>query len=297
MKITGAEWAGFMEWLNPSYALDDVVLVIDGQEMGDEHQDDDEMFAKAPAAKEVEIVSGRVHMDQRVRPYFQLLTQHVSLYLQERFKPFGGAKTIGELVELLNKGLRLTVEFTAAIEEGEGYLEGGMRGELRGPVQDHGDYVVIPADLNAFDAHNRTLERANFNNPKGGDPVTAREAGFYPKGGVEDVYADHDRSVLDLFAPVSEARSLLMAEFANSSETNYVRWLESQVMGPAAASENHIDGFIASVMSQARGFREHWMAEHLKNAEKYPLELPHDNSGLWWEMLQSFDPDEKAGEE
>jgi hypothetical protein len=53
----------------------------------------------------------------------------------------------------------------------------------------------------------------------------------------------------------------------------------------AAAS---LQEFITVIKNDVDRFEQEWLEKHLENPEQYPLELPKDNAGLWYEFLITF---------
>lgn len=52
--------------------------------------------------------------------------------------------------------------------------------------------------------------------------------------------------------------------------------------------EISLDDFIKQAYNELDTFKEYWMKENKKNPKNFPMALPADNSGLWWEMFTSF---------
>lgn len=50
-----------------------------------------------------------------------------------------------------------------------------------------------------------------------------------------------------------------------------------------------LDQFIAETEERLKNFREYWLEGHKNNPEMFPLELPEDNAGMWYEQFQYFD--------
>jgi hypothetical protein len=49
-----------------------------------------------------------------------------------------------------------------------------------------------------------------------------------------------------------------------------------------------IDDFVEEVRRDITRFQAAWHAKHKENPEHYPLELPADNEGLWFEFFMDF---------
>jgi hypothetical protein len=50
----------------------------------------------------------------------------------------------------------------------------------------------------------------------------------------------------------------------------------------------NIDEVCQEFSAAAVGFRLAYRAKHYENPEHYPLELPKENSGLWYEFFITF---------
>ena len=48
-----------------------------------------------------------------------------------------------------------------------------------------------------------------------------------------------------------------------------------------------LDKFLEEARAEIVRFEAMWRAEHAKNPEAYPLELPDGQEGLWWEFLST----------
>ena len=49
-----------------------------------------------------------------------------------------------------------------------------------------------------------------------------------------------------------------------------------------------LDEFLKDVESELKAFEKMWRENHQKNPDMYPMELPTDNEGLWWEQFMTF---------
>lgn len=144
-------------------------------------------------------------------------------------------KTVLDLVEAVRAGKTFDVQFDKAIEEGEGYLERGMRARLTGVADMGDDIFVFTADVTPFAAHNKGLESANYFDKAGIPTLTASESGHYPEGGIERVYCDKDPDIGSLFVLLDGGQTALYAEYVETkSDAGYVSWLEQQLMSARA---------------------------------------------------------------
>lgn len=53
-------------------------------------------------------------------------------------------------------------------------------------------------------------------------------------------------------------------------------------------SDVSISQFVSEIKELAQLFEEDWLQKHAENPEAYPLSLPEDNAGLWYEFFQEF---------
>lgn len=49
-----------------------------------------------------------------------------------------------------------------------------------------------------------------------------------------------------------------------------------------------LNEFVEDLQSDIIAFQLMWANEHLKDPEMYPLEIPEDNDGVWWEQFVAF---------
>ena len=48
--------------------------------------------------------------------------------------------------------------------------------------------------------------------------------------------------------------------------------------------------FYLEQQEKMRAFEQWWLMKHTEDPDAYPLTMEDGNEGLWWEMLQAFDP-------
>lgn len=46
--------------------------------------------------------------------------------------------------------------------------------------------------------------------------------------------------------------------------------------------------FVSQMQSSLKKFEENYLVQNVKNPTNFPLELPEDNSGLWFEFFSDF---------
>lgn len=128
------------------------------------------------------------------------------------------------------------VRFTKRIEEMEAYPEQGMRARItkidpEDTDSDDLDQHVyrIEFDYAEYDEFNRLLETANYYGIDYIANKTAREAGHYKT--VETIYFGSPLlyPFEEYFVLASDTHQQLYDQFQNSSETDYVEWLENQL--------------------------------------------------------------------
>ena len=57
-----------------------------------------------------------------------------------------------------------------------------------------------------------------------------------------------------------------------------------------------LDQFMRFVREHANEFESYWIEMNEKHPDQFPLELPEDNDGLWWEMFAEFESEAKLHE-
>jgi len=98
---------------------------------------------------------------------------------------------IRELKRRIGRGERIVVEFTRDIEDFESCIDQGMLAVIiRVDNSDIYGCAKVHFDLNLFDSHNDRYARHNYYDENGSACLTAKEAGMYPKNGIETVYFD-----------------------------------------------------------------------------------------------------------
>lgn len=60
---------------------------------------------------------------------------------------------------------------------------------------------------------------------------------------------------------------------------------------PASSEGMSLANFVKDHQANLEAFERYWLNNHQRNPQHYPLSLPDDQAGQWWEMLQDFDPD------
>ena len=135
-----------------------------------------------------------------------------------------------DLHDLIQSGARPVVTFRKGVEEGEGYLEAGMRGRITGSRTSGDGVFSLTVDLNEFGEFNTAFETANYYNNQGMPVLTAREAGFYPKDGIDQLYVSEN---LDPYLEVlSDNQTELHQRYLSARKPNetYVEWLERALL-------------------------------------------------------------------
>lgn len=49
-----------------------------------------------------------------------------------------------------------------------------------------------------------------------------------------------------------------------------------------------LNEFLCTQRAALLRFEKYWRRRHAENPAVYPLDLGHENGGLWWEMLQEM---------
>lgn len=133
-----------------------------------------------------------------------------------------------ELLQQKNFYIGRVIEFMDDIADHENYAEAKMRAVIKAIEKHNTDTVDVWFEFASFDEHNKQFEVANFNNWNGGEPITAREAGYYKEEGSYCFYTGDNALVEDNFVVISDMGelALLKDEFAKSGEFSYLNWLE-----------------------------------------------------------------------
>ena len=59
----------------------------------------------------------------------------------------------------------------------------------------------------------------------------------------------------------------------------------------------HIEKAVLQAEKAIADFKRNWYEEHHKDPVQYPLELPEDNSGLWFEFISEAIIDSQSSED
>ena len=122
----------------------------------------------------------------------------------------------------------IAVEFGPGIEDFECYAEPKMRAHLVAVDFHQDDVVLLKFEYSEFDEYNKAFESANYFDKNGEPTLTAREAGYYSIK--EDIYVmAHDDLQAKMLTLLNSSSLALIAEFKNSGQKSYVRWLEEQL--------------------------------------------------------------------
>jgi hypothetical protein len=98
---------------------------------------------------------------------------------------------IRELKRRIRRGERIVVEFTRDIEDFESCIDQGMLAMItRVDNSDIYGCAKVHFDLNPFDSHNDRYAQRNYYDKYGSASLSAKEAGMYPKNGIETIYFD-----------------------------------------------------------------------------------------------------------
>lgn len=57
-----------------------------------------------------------------------------------------------------------------------------------------------------------------------------------------------------------------------------------------------LDEFIKEAQDCLESFKQYWLVEHNENPTDFPMELPDNNVGLWWEFFSNVVEDIQSGE-
>lgn len=104
--------------------------------------------------------------------------------------------TIRQLRERVHNGEVIIVRFNDNIEKWESCIDSGMMAEIVNiESPDEYDTSKVLFDLNKFDEYNDRFAQRNYYDKNGEPILTAKEAGFYPRNGIESVWFDIDSEI------------------------------------------------------------------------------------------------------
>lgn len=137
-------------------------------------------------------------------------------------------KTIHDLVRRVESGAVFTVTFNMVSTVLESYAEPGMKADIVRGIKHWDNVVLLTCDYSKHEAHNITLESANYNGQKK-PAVTLREAGDYRA--IDFIYMMSHDPVEKYFTIDNTATIALSAEYIATAQTiSYIGWLEKQLI-------------------------------------------------------------------
>lgn len=146
---------------------------------------------------------------------------------------------IRDMQTLLAAGVPVAVQFGAQIEDCEAYPEPGMRAMALRYETSEDACCKIRFDFSAFDAHNQTLESANYYDKAGQPTLTAREAGHYKP--LDYIYFEAGEEMGPWFEVLPTESLTLFTEYLavkkDRPQLGYTSWLESEVLALRKAYE------------------------------------------------------------
>lgn len=139
-------------------------------------------------------------------------------------------RTISDLVSALRSGVAIDVELAGGIADQESYAETGMRGRLVRCHEYDEDVIVFSVDLKPYDRHNDTIASPYYYDASGVPCLTGKEAGYFPKDGIEEIYVGADAELEQWFILLCTEQITLYQEFLESDTVSYVGWLEKRLL-------------------------------------------------------------------
>ena len=97
-----------------------------------------------------------------------------------------------ELRDMIQSGVQPVVTFGPRIEDLETSIDANMRGRLLTVTREGDGVFRVTVDLNPFEAYNDRYAKSNYWDGQGNATLTAKQAGYYPKDGIETIYLDAD---------------------------------------------------------------------------------------------------------
>lgn len=52
-----------------------------------------------------------------------------------------------------------------------------------------------------------------------------------------------------------------------------------------------LDEFVKHEQRRLKAFKRWWSEKHEEHPGNFPLSIPEDNEGIWWEAFDMFDPE------
>lgn len=62
-----------------------------------------------------------------------------------------------------------------------------------------------------------------------------------------------------------------------------------EAVPPSTEEGISLKAFVAEYGQMLQDFEQYWRREHTKDPKRFPLRLPSEHAGMWWEMLLDFD--------
>jgi len=105
---------------------------------------------------------------------------------------------INELRKRVRRGEKIIVEFVKNIEDFESCIDEGMRALIvRIDNSDGYDCAQVHFDLSPFELYNDGFAQYNYYDKFGEPRLSAKEAGMYPKKGIETIYFDENIDITE----------------------------------------------------------------------------------------------------
>lgn len=145
--------------------------------------------------------------------------------------------TFHDLAEAVRAGKTFDVELTEMVESQESYADRGMRGRLVNVREEDEDVLSFGLDLAPYDAHNDSVAKTNYYDKDGKAVLNGKQAGYYPKDGIERIWTSADDNLSTMFVLLDERQARLYSEFLAEppeSRGTYVSWLERKLIAADA---------------------------------------------------------------
>jgi hypothetical protein len=100
-----------------------------------------------------------------------------------------------KLFDLINGGAQPVATFHDSFEDMETCIDDKMVGRLVGVERVDAEVFILDVDLNDWEEDNDKHAKTNYYDRQGQPEYTAKQAGCYPKNGVERVYLGYDQDL------------------------------------------------------------------------------------------------------
>lgn len=169
-----------------------------------------------------------------------------------------------ELFDLILNGERPVVKFLKGAEDFETCIDRGMYGRIVGVEHKQDDFYLLRVDLNEFESHNDDCMQRNYYDDDGNPTLTSKEAGQYPKDGIETIYLDYDREIAPYFEfEDSEVQQIVPVKITSAVVHQTEGNKDVIIVGtPAPIPLSGIEGNVQMILVADEGTGVDYLATH-----------------------------------